>query len=167
MAEFFSVGYEKSPEELEKIFLQGQCPEFSDLVGKWDGVFLPFVEKLPVSKKLLSLGNFVVKATWSKIWKGKEFFIKGEQMEGINILGPLKSLKFHVKKVKSRLDDNFSIELDYSKKNLPPISFIRDEIRFVNKESKDQIIGIMFLEFPPVKLENWIPVVFFGLKRKS
>lgn len=157
----------KSPEEFEKIFLQGGCPELTDLVGKWEGVFLPFVAKLPISDKLLNLSNFFVRATWGKIWKGKEFFTKGEQMEGVNLIGPLKTLKFQVKKVKSRLDDNFSIELDYSKKNLPPISFIKDEIRFVNSEKKDEIIGIMFLEFPPTKLENRIPVIFFGLRKKS
>ncbi len=146
--------------ELEEKFLNGICPKDEELVGRWEGKFLPFVSKIPLSK-ILTVGT---KLTWGSIWRGKEFEKVGENIYGINILRPnIKTLKFSVHRIKSRIDSKETFELDYSK-NIFPLSLIRDELRLVKEdETLKTAIGIMFLHSPFRSL----PVVFFGLRKIS
>lgn len=148
--------------ELEKVFLNGVCPKEEELLGRWEGVFLPFVSKMPLRRILTVL----TKITWGYIWSGKEFLKDKNEGEiyGVNIIRPsIKTLKFSVHRIKSRVDEKESFELDYSG-NIPPLSLIRDELRLVKEdEMRKTAIGIMFLESSVKSL----PIVFFGLRKIS
>lgn len=147
--------------ELEKVFIDGTCPEPQHLIGKWKGIFLPFVERVPLPFK--SFLTFAVSKTWGSIWKGKEIFIdqKTNKIKGLNFISPsFKTLSFDVKKIRSRIDSGESVEFDYSS-HIHPFGFIRDEVRLVKGAEKQRLIGIMFLES-----SFWqFPLIFFGLER--
>ena len=162
-------------EKLKELFTEGSCPSPEEIVGKWKGIFLPFSEdiKIPLisSGFILGILDKIVGGSWGKIWKGKEIIAaEGDKVqptkriEGINILlGGIKTLRFDVRRIKSRLDGKEAIEFDYSK-NPPPFSFIKDEVRAVrNKEEAPFLIGIMFFEIPLFST----PVIYFGLERKE
>lgn len=151
-----------SPEELNKSFSEGVCPEPQELIGEWRGIFLPFSNRSPLPFK--ELFYIILANTWRKVWRGKRIFIEvgGAEVKGINIVSALNIMKFDVRKVKSRLDSGEAIEFDYSR-NIPPVSFIRDEVRAVKGDEKRRLIGVMFVEL--AKSRVGFPLMFFGLER--
>ena len=162
-----------SRERLKELFTKGICPSPEEVVGKWKGIFLPFSEdiKIPLlsSEFTLRILDKAVEWSWGKIWKGKEILLTSEEEDrnrvvGINVLvGGIKTLRFDVRRIKSRFDGGEAIEFDYSK-NPPPFSFIKDEVRAVrDKEEKSSLIGIMFFEIPLFST----PVIYFGLEKES